>query len=256
MRAQFLILGLASILISGTLVIGLTEDVFAPKPQPTKIKVGPIKLLTVDETGNTITGVECSVVDSAGKPIVGKNGEEVFPDKHGRVKVQFPWLQSEHPDNNILITCISDTQIASIKSNVNEKNNGFNEIRMEDKLGSGADLGVTIKDIPDPALVGVVVTYTLTVTNAGPVMATGVILETFLPPEVSRPIIFPVDCSVVVNRVTCDLGTFSVGEVSTIDVGFGIQGDDNTVSVIASVFAEQPDPNTANNRAVEEIETR
>jgi len=63
MMAQFVIPVIASILISGTLVIGLTEDVFAPKPQPVKIKIGPV----IPTGGNTIElgiGANFGQVDS------------------------------------------------------------------------------------------------------------------------------------------------------------------------------------------------
>lgn len=69
--------------------------------------VQQFKLLLVDVDGNTVTGVQCSATDSSGTTIVGPKGEEIWFDKHGKVKVKFHWDVSEPSSQFVIITCFS-----------------------------------------------------------------------------------------------------------------------------------------------------
>ncbi|MBI3570223.1 MAG: DUF11 domain-containing protein [Gammaproteobacteria bacterium] len=90
------------------------------------------------------------------------------------------------------------------------------------------DVSLGLTDTPDPALQGDTVTYTLTITNAGPAAASGVTVSGTLP--------------------ACNLGTIASGasasctrSVTASSVG--------TLSQSMSVSAMEYDPNTANNTA-------
>ncbi|MBC8094310.1 MAG: DUF11 domain-containing protein, partial [Akkermansiaceae bacterium] len=71
------------------------------------------------------------------------------------------------------------------------------------------DLSLTMVDSPDPVQVGGVLTYTLTVTNTGPLSATGVIVSNILPATATFVSAIPSQgtASNSAGIVRCDLGT-------------------------------------------------
>ena len=99
---------------------------------------------------------------------------------------------------------------------------------------SSADLAVTITDSPDPVPVGSPVTYSVTVTNNGPVAATGVSV-------VARG---PVDLPF--NSVTIPVGELASGATRSFQLVFtpAVVG---TFSATATVTATENDPNLTNN---------
>jgi uncharacterized repeat protein (TIGR01451 family) len=112
-----------------------------------------------------------------------------------------------------------------------------------------ADVGVTVAG-PSSANEGATVTYNITVTNAGPSGATGVVATDTLPSNVNF------------QSATTSQGTFSVsGGVVTFTIGSIAANGSVTASVTGqavedgsgadnvSVTSTSPDPNTANNSA-------
>jgi uncharacterized repeat protein (TIGR01451 family) len=112
-----------------------------------------------------------------------------------------------------------------------------------------ADLSVTVSG-PASANEGDTVTYTITLTNAGPSAASGVTLTDTLPAVLSY------------KSSTTSQGTFTVsGGVVTFSVGAVAAGgtvtatvtaqavEDGSASDTASVSSSSPDPNTGNNSA-------
>jgi uncharacterized repeat protein (TIGR01451 family) len=115
---------------------------------------------------------------------------------------------------------------------------------------SGADLGVSKTDSPDPVTVGRSLTYTLDVSNAGPDAAADVQVSDTLPGTVTFVSATPSQgtCSEAGGTVTCDLGAIaSSGEATvTIEVTPNSEG---IITNTASVSAATTDPNPANNTA-------
>jgi len=118
------------------------------------------------------------------------------------------------------------------------------------KLRNEADLRLQMVAAPDPAVVGDLLTYTLTVTNLGPDLATGVAVTDLLPPAVT------------VVSATADQGTCAVGSAVTCTLGTLPAGAHVTASIVvrptaagmlantASVAtSDQYDLNAANNTA-------
>jgi len=81
-----------------------------------------------------------------------------------------------------------------------------------------ADLSVTQTDDPDPVSVGGTVTYTLSVENAGPYDAAGVVVTDLLPAGAGFLGAAGADCTHLGGLVTCDIGGLAVGEGATITI--------------------------------------
>lgn len=117
-------------------------------------------------------------------------------------------------------------------------------------VATGADLGVTKSDAPDPAIVGNSLTYTLTIQNAGPALATGVGVTDTLPPGVTfvSSATSQGTCSGT-SVVTCDLGSLANGADATVTL-VATATAAGTLTNTASVAGTEADPNTANNSAI------
>jgi uncharacterized repeat protein (TIGR01451 family) len=116
-------------------------------------------------------------------------------------------------------------------------------------LGSqSADLSITKEDAPDPVAVGDEITYTLTVSNAGPNDATGVTVTDELPAEVT---FVSVDasqgsCDESGGTVACDLGTIANGESATVTIK--VTADEaGDVTNTGSASSATPDPDRSDN---------
>jgi uncharacterized repeat protein (TIGR01451 family) len=137
--------------------------------------------------------------------------------------------------------------------------NGFSDAFVA-KVGespSGVDLALTKTDSPDPASPKKILTYSLTVSNDGPGVATGVTVEDQLPPSVtfvsanaSRG-----NCTQAAGVVTCDLDFVAAGEQVTVTINV-VPRSTGTITNSAEVSATEPDPNPANNTDVEATEVR
>jgi uncharacterized repeat protein (TIGR01451 family) len=118
-----------------------------------------------------------------------------------------------------------------------------------------ADLQVTgLTDAPDPVVAGHQITYTASVTNAGPDVSTNVTLTDTLPAGTAFVSATPSTgtCTHTTTAITCNLGaTMTNGANATVTIVLTATapGDpQNTVS-ISSATPSTPDPNTANSSA-------
>ena len=118
-------------------------------------------------------------------------------------------------------------------------------------FGPTANLAIAKSDSPDPVIAGNQLTYTVTVSNAGPSDATGVVVSDTLPAGVT--FVSTTGCAEDPNGVpTCTLGTIAAsGSASytiTVDVDSGTLG---TITNSATVSSTTTDPDTSNNTASE-----
>lgn len=114
-----------------------------------------------------------------------------------------------------------------------------------------ADLSITKTDSPDPVVRGNNLTYTIKVTNGGPLDATGVVVTDNLPGASDVDFVSATSagttCQKTGNVVTCDLGTIANQASKTVTVVVKTKRT-GTLSNTATVAS--PDDNTpANNSA-------
>jgi uncharacterized repeat protein (TIGR01451 family) len=130
-----------------------------------------------------------------------------------------------------------------------------NNIATEDTVvRPAADLSITKSDWPDPATVEEPLTYTITITNAGPDDATDVTVTDTLPIDVDFGTATPSQgsCSGT-NPVICDLGTLTSGATATITIVVTPTMPGIIIN-LAEVTGAEPDPDPGNNEVVEETE--
>ena len=129
---------------------------------------------------------------------------------------------------------------------------------MSDANGDGipddsqsADLSITKVDSPDPVLTGGTLTYTLTVSNAGPVAAGPTRVTDTLPAGVSYGSAVGTGWSCVqsTGTVTCDASTMPVGTAADIVITLTVTATSGTLTNTAEVSSFIADPNPANNTA-------
>jgi uncharacterized repeat protein (TIGR01451 family) len=117
-------------------------------------------------------------------------------------------------------------------------------------INSAADLAVSVTSTPEPVAVGSNVTYGIYVTNKGPSQASGVLITNVLPAGVSFVSATATRGSVTQNGVMelWSVGMLLAGAQATMTVVVAPSAA-GTISDAASVTANEPDSNLANNSA-------
>jgi uncharacterized repeat protein (TIGR01451 family) len=111
-----------------------------------------------------------------------------------------------------------------------------------------ADLGVTLSGSPATVAAGAQVTYTSTITNAGPDTATNVTYRNWLPGKASLVSATPAQGSCAGNKpfVLCSLGTLANGQSTTVTIVVTVNKSGLMVDH-ARVRAAERDPHPRNN---------
>lgn len=114
---------------------------------------------------------------------------------------------------------------------------------------SGADLSITKTDSPDPVKVGQDLTYSISVTNGGPLTATEVSMRDQLPATVSfvSLTVTQGSCSGS-STVVCSLGNLGKGATAAVEIVVRANEAGDIVNT-ASVSGKQKDPSQANNQS-------
>ncbi|HSR69920.1 MAG TPA: choice-of-anchor U domain-containing protein [Acidobacteriota bacterium] len=143
-------------------------------------------------------------------------------------------------------TMRTDAQAGSSTHDPDESNNTRSEVTSISV--SGADVGVTLQDSPDPALPGQDIVYSVTVFNHGPQSADNVDLAIVLPAQVDLVGVSPAGCSQDGWTLNCPLGSMSAGSEQAFAVTVQPPQDfQGVLQARAQADADQNDPNTANN---------
>jgi uncharacterized repeat protein (TIGR01451 family) len=114
-----------------------------------------------------------------------------------------------------------------------------------------ADLSLTKTGAPDPVLADAPITYTLTVGNAGPDMATVLVVTDTLPPGTTFVSATGTDwnCAHAAGMVTCQRASLGSGLSSAVTIVANAPATSGTLTNTATVAATQADPDTTNNTA-------
>lgn len=129
---------------------------------------------------------------------------------------------------------------------------GDNGIFEGHSLRPAADLALTKNDSPDPVVVRANLTYTVTVRNLGPAAARDVTTFDQLPADAVFISATPTQGSCARSRdgvLTCALGTVNPFAAPTVTIVVSPSRSGVTLTNSATVRANSPDPDLANNRA-------
>jgi uncharacterized repeat protein (TIGR01451 family) len=150
------------------------------------------------------------------------------------------------------------TNTATVASDTDDPDGANNSASEATDVITQADVTVTKTDSPDPVVVLEDLTYTVTVTNSGPSDASSVSLTDTLPAQLSGAK-YCVGAGCDPTLGTNWTGTRSVGTLTAgSSVVVRIRGTvasrptSGTISNTASVGAPTPDPDAANNQAMQE----
>jgi uncharacterized repeat protein (TIGR01451 family) len=143
---------------------------------------------------------------------------------------------------------LTDTASATSAVDDPDTSNNDGEVTVTAE-GPAADLALTLAANPHPVLVGQTLTYTLTITNAGPSDATDVSVSNLLPAGVTLVSAQPSQggCSGT-STVTCSLGTVAVGSDASIVIQV-IPNQAGHIIDSANVTGSLGDPDPSNNSA-------
>lgn len=111
--------------------------------------------------------------------------------------------------------------------------------------GAQANLSVTLTG-PPGALPGTTVSYTLTVANAGPQTATGVVATVALPSGIGVASL-PAACTSQAASITCTTAELANGGSESFTLLLRIDSLSGPVSLTASLSSDLPDPASADN---------
>jgi uncharacterized repeat protein (TIGR01451 family) len=127
------------------------------------------------------------------------------------------------------------------------QNLGFDVFVAKFCVTTCADVSVTKSDTPDPVTVGTNVTYTMTITNNGPDIATDVELTDTLPGAVTLVSATPSAGSCTgTSIIVCDLGSLANGASATVIIVVGTTAI-GTLTNTASVSLAETDTDPSNN---------
>lgn len=127
----------------------------------------------------------------------------------------------------------------------------LNRAVQEARIPRMADLSVGISSSPNPVKVGSELTYSVNITNNGPLEATGVTLTDPLPNAVEFRSVDSTQGSCLGNEdntVSCDLGILASGATASVTIKVMTQ-EEGLISNTVQVSADQPDFDSSNNSA-------
>jgi uncharacterized repeat protein (TIGR01451 family) len=151
------------------------------------------------------------------------------------------------PDEPGVIYNTATVATSTHDSNLNNNDNIYDPHVLT--VGGGADLSLTKAGTPDTVSAGGLITYTISVSNAGPDEATNVIVTDPLPSGVTFQTVNGTgwSCSVSDGTLTCTRASLAVGDAPDIDVEVLAPSSAGTLSNVAYVTSQTGDPDETNN---------
>jgi Tol biopolymer transport system component len=196
-------------------------------------------LVPEDTNGRLDVFVRDTVAHTTRRVSVGSNGEQ------GDLDSLAPAVDSD----GAVIAFYSDASTL-----VPESGQSFfaNDIFVRDARPA-ADLVLTLADSPDPVALRGTLTYAATISNGGPTAVTGLTLVGDLSPDSAFLSATGATCSRVGKAktdgtITCSVGNLAAGASTTVRI-LVQPAHTGTLTFAPKVYADQPDPNRANNTA-------
>lgn len=140
---------------------------------------------------------------------------------------------------------------STVRANQVDSISGNNTATAIISVSPSADLAVGFQSVPGSIVLGNVLNYTVSATNLGPSIATGVFISQTLPANavVNSSSSSPgTTLSQVGSLITCNVGTLGVGGIVTINVQVAIATNEIATST-ATISGAVADVNSANNSA-------
>ncbi len=144
------------------------------------------------------------------------------------------------------------TNSASVSSGTSDPTPANNSASDPTNVIGQSDLSIAKTDSPDPVTVGSTLTYTLSISNAGPSTANNVVVTDTLPASVAfgSANASQGSCSQASGVITCTVGALGVSASATITVVV-TPTQTGTITNSATVAANETDTNSANNTATQ-----
>jgi uncharacterized repeat protein (TIGR01451 family) len=141
------------------------------------------------------------------------------------------------------------TDIATVTASETDSNPSNNTDSEDTTVTPVADLSIIKSDNPDPVNANGTLTYTLSVSNAGPSTATSVSVTDTLPGSVTFVSATGGgwNCSQAAGVVTCTRASLAVGPAPAITITVTAPSSGGTITNTATVTASETDSNPSNN---------
>ncbi|MEM1181382.1 MAG: DUF11 domain-containing protein, partial [Acidobacteriota bacterium] len=139
---------------------------------------------------------------------------------------------------------------ASVAANETDPTSSNDSATEATAVDASTDLSIAKADSADPVTAGETLTYTVTVTNAGPSTSTGSTVTDVLPAGVSFD--SSGDCTEAAGTVTCAVGGLAPGASDSVSFTVAVDSaQTSALSNTATVAADETDPVSGNNSATE-----
>jgi uncharacterized repeat protein (TIGR01451 family) len=236
---------------TATTNVGAQADLSINKTGPASANVGQNVVYTITFTNagpSPATGVVISDPTPVGVAFLSNSGacSTPFPCAIGTLNAgQSGTITSTYTIPGSY-TGASVTNTATISANENDPSGTNNTSAVTTTVGQPADVSIT-KTGPSFATPGQNVTYTITVSNAGPAAAAAVTVTDPTPAGMT----FVSNTGACTTVFPCSLGTLNAGQTATINATFNIPANATAVSFTntATVSSGATDPTPANNTA-------
>lgn len=239
----------------------LPDLLYVTNSVPVSVAFGQQYAYTVTVTNpggaGTATGVSLTDPLPAGLTFVSavpSTGSCAFSS--GTVSCALGQLPPGSTDTVTITVTAPTTQVPPVSNTVSATANEIDPAPGDNSASAttvvnGADVSITASGSANPVLANAVLTYTLTIQNAGAATATGVVVKDSLPQGITLKLVSTTQgtCGTSGGVVTCQLGSLVAGGTATVTISVALASNVASLIDTATVTADNPDTNPANNTA-------